>query len=83
VLLSQGDTIGPHDIVIGQSDPMDIGSNRGMALPVAGIDMHQLENSLVVQALTRSNNNQTHAARLLGLSRDALRYRMEKLGLLK
>ena len=35
------------------------------------------------QALTHSNNNQTHAAKLLGLSRDALRYPMEKPGLLK
>jgi DNA-binding NtrC family response regulator len=83
VLLSQGDTIGPQDILVGQAGRMEPVTNTTMSLPPIGIDLHELENSLVMQALTRSNNNQTHAAKLLGLSRDALRYRMEKLGLLK
>ena len=83
VLLSQGDTIGPQDIVVGQAGRIEPLANTTITLPPIGIDLHELENSLVMQALTRSNNNQTHAARLLGLSRDALRYRMEKLGLLK
>ena len=83
VLLSQGDTIGPPDIVVGPVGRIEPLASTAITLPPTGIDFHELENSLVVQALARSNNNQTHAARLLGLSRDALRYRMEKLGLLK
>lgn len=83
VLLSQGDTIGPADIVVGPVDRIAPFKNAALTLPPGGIDLHELENSLVKQALLLSNNNQTHAARLLGLSRDALRYRMEKIGLLK
>ena len=54
----------------------------GIVLPPGGIDMRELENRLIQQALARTNNNQTKAARLLHLSRDAFRYRLEKLGLL-
>src|SRR5262245_4748565 len=49
-----------------------------MQLPAAGIDLDQLERSLVVQALERSRWNQTRAAALLGLNRDQIRYRIEK-----
>ena len=47
-------------------------------LPPTGIDLEQLERSLVVQALQRSGWNQTKAASLLGLNRDQIRYRIEK-----
>jgi two-component system, NtrC family, response regulator AtoC len=50
-------------------------------LPPNGIDLEQLERSLVVQALERSGWNQTRAAALLGLNRDRIRYRIEKFGL--
>jgi DNA-binding NtrC family response regulator len=55
----------------------------GVALPAAGIDLEQLERSLVVQALERSGWNQTKAAGLLGLNRDQIRYRIEKFKLEK
>jgi len=51
---------------------------EGVELPAAGIDLEQLERSLVVQALDRSGWNQTRAADLLGLNRDQIRYRIEK-----
>ena len=47
-------------------------------LPPTGIDLEQLERSLVVQALERSGWNQTRAAGMLGLNRDQIRYRIEK-----
>ncbi|HJZ76052.1 MAG TPA: sigma-54 dependent transcriptional regulator [Vicinamibacterales bacterium] len=52
-------------------------------LPATGIDLEQLERSLVVQALDRSGWNQTRAAVLLGLNRDQIRYRIEKFKLEK
>ena len=52
-------------------------------LPAAGIDLEQLERSLVVQALERTGWNQTRAAALLGLNRDQIRYRIEKFQLEK
>jgi two-component system, NtrC family, response regulator AtoC len=50
-------------------------------LPAAGVDLEELERSLVVQALRRSGGNQTKAAALLGINRDQIRYRIEKFGL--
>lgn len=46
--------------------------------PVAGVVLDDVERSLIVQALARSDGNKTEAARLLGVSRDTLRYRLEK-----
>ena len=51
---------------------------EGVELPPNGIDLDQLERSLVVQALDRCGWNQTRAATLLGLNRDQIRYRIEK-----
>jgi len=50
-------------------------------LPAGGVDLEQLERSLVIQALRRCGGNQTKAATLLGLNRDQIRYRIEKFGL--
>ena len=52
-----------------------------MALPAHGVDLEELERSLLVQALERAGGNQTRAATLLGLNRDQIRYRIEKFGL--
>jgi two-component system, NtrC family, response regulator AtoC len=52
-------------------------------LPAGGVDLDQLERSLVGQALHRCAGNQTRAAALLGLNRDQIRYRVEKFGLSK
>src|SRR4029079_5032023 len=57
--------------------------SESVGLPPNGIDLEQLERSLVVQALQRSGWNQTKAATLLGLNRDQIRYRIEKFHLEK
>ena len=82
VLLSDGDTLGPGDIVLGRLGESKAESVNGFVLPSGGMDLRELEGTLIRQALTQANNNQTQAAKLLRLSRDAFRYRMEKLGLL-
>jgi DNA-binding NtrC family response regulator len=48
-------------------------------LTPAGINLEQVEKDFVRQALQLAQGNQTRAAQLLGISRDALRYRMHKL----
>jgi len=48
-------------------------------LPDEGIDLEQVELSLVRQAMERSGGNQSRAAELLGVSRDQLRYRLKKI----
>jgi DNA-binding NtrC family response regulator len=45
------------------------------------MDLTKMERDMVVQVLERTNWNVTRSARILGISRDTLRYRMEKHGL--
>jgi DNA-binding NtrC family response regulator len=45
-----------------------------------GVTLEQWEDEMIREALRRSNGNKSQAARLLGLSRNALRYRLGKLG---
>ncbi|OGS01759.1 MAG: hypothetical protein A2V88_12530, partial [Elusimicrobia bacterium RBG_16_66_12] len=52
-----------------------------VTLPPDGLRLEDVEKDLVLQALKRSGGNQQKAAQSLGLSRDALRRRMEKFGL--
>ena len=47
-------------------------------LPPGGVVLEDVERSLIEQALKRTGGNQTRAARLLGLTRDTLRYRLKK-----
>jgi DNA-binding NtrC family response regulator len=42
--------------------------------------LEQFEDEIIREALRRANGNKSQAARLLGLSRNALRYRLAKLG---
>ena len=42
--------------------------------------LEKIERLLIVEALRRSQGNQTHAARLLGLPRPTLHARMQKYG---
>jgi DNA-binding NtrC family response regulator len=46
----------------------------------AGVTLEQWEDNMIREALRRANGNKSQAARLLGLSRNALRYRLDKLG---
>ena len=46
-----------------------------------GMSLEQAERTLLVRALEKARGNQTQAARLLDISRDALRYKMKKFNL--
>lgn len=53
------------------------GTNRFL-LPRQGVSLEEIERDLVLQALEQTAWNVTQAAKLLGLTRDTLRYRMDK-----
>jgi two-component system response regulator AtoC len=53
-----------------------------ISIPPGGLDIEEVERELIKQALDLAKWNQTRAARLLNLTRDALRYRMQKFGFL-
>lgn len=80
VLLVKQDYIGPDDLVTGRG--RQDGPTCTIELPPGGISLQTVEEQLVRQALALTNSNQTKAAKLLHLSRDQLRYRMERYGLL-
>ena len=80
IILLPGDIIEPQDL------PMELrhGAAPGQAarvltLPADGVDIEELERDLVRQAMDRTAGNQSAAARLLGISRYSLRYRLEKM----
>lgn len=71
------DTIEPEHLTeLGQR-----GSGTVITLPSGGIDLAEVERQLLRQALQMADNNRTRAARLLGLTRDQIRYRLSKLEL--
>src|SRR4051794_40746078 len=81
MLLADGTTLTLGDFPVAASSPARL--TEQVDLPAAGIDLEQLERSLVVQALERCGWNQTKAAGMLGLNRDQIRYRVEKFKLEK
>jgi DNA-binding NtrC family response regulator len=76
MLLVEGDELTAEQFPMTASALTRVG--EGFELPAHGVDLEQLERSLVIQALERSGWNQTRAATLLGLNRDQIRYRIEK-----
>jgi DNA-binding NtrC family response regulator len=82
VLLSEGDLLQPSDFEsLHTAHLPPVNGHGGFNLPVEGVQLEDVEKSLVMQALERAGGNQTRAAALLGLHRDQIRYRIEKFSL--
>jgi DNA-binding NtrC family response regulator len=76
--LATGSTLTAADIRLDlRSKPAE--SNHGF-LP-EGQSLEQWEDEMIREALRRAHGNKSQAARLLGLSRNALRYRLSKIGI--
>ncbi|MBF0335187.1 MAG: helix-turn-helix domain-containing protein, partial [Alphaproteobacteria bacterium] len=75
VILHPGATIEAAMLPLPAAAPA---SPAGLALPAEGLDIFALERSLMAQALALAGGNQSHAARLLGMSRDRFLYRLRK-----
>lgn len=80
VLLADKSTLDVDDFQIWAGNASET-SESYFWLPATGLNLRQLERSLVQQALERCKGNQTRAAALLGINRDQIRYRIEKFGL--
>ena len=50
-------------------------------IPEGGTSLEEMEHTMVELAMSQANGNQTNAAKLLDISRDALRYKLKKFGL--
>ena len=77
VLLSDGPLIGPDLFSLpGLMASEAEGDSRQDSL--TGLTLEQVEQLLISRALTASGGNVSEAARRLGISREALRYRLQK-----
>jgi two-component system, NtrC family, response regulator AtoC len=71
-----------------QTSPPDAGrrlpngrSLPRLYIPEGGTSLEEVEHSMVELAMNQANGNQSNAARLLDISRDALRYKLKKFSL--
>jgi two-component system response regulator HydG len=76
MIFIEKDRIDQADLVIGAPEQSSYGPE--WAVPASGIALEEVERQLIISALQRAGGNKSKAARLLGLSRDTLRYRLEK-----
>lgn len=53
----------------------------GQVPETINISLYEIEKQAIIQALDSEGNNQTRAAKLLGITRDTLRYKVKKFGL--
>ena len=77
--LAKGSVLGPSDIHLDVRPAKAVNGSGGF-LP-DGMTLEQWEDEMVQEAMRRANGNKSQAARLLGLSRNALRYRLSKIGI--
>ena len=85
VLLSKGDALDPRWLQLSPAsaaaDPAG-GEDAGLRFALDGsVSLEQFECRVMEEALKRQRGNVTQAARLVGMSRQAMRYRLEKYGL--
>ncbi len=74
VLMSRGAVVGAAELAFA-------GIDAPFAPADGDLNLERMERRFIEQALRRSDHNVSQAARLLGVSRDTLRYRLERLGL--
>ena len=87
-LMAQGEVIDVAALALSSLPPAD--GAPAPALPEGGaeaesgaLNIELAERSLLQQALERARGNVTAAAKLLGISRDTLRYRLQKHGMVR
>ncbi len=80
-ILLAGQTVEPENLPHEFSNCVNPNNESNFILPETGIDLDNLEADMIHQALNRTNGNRTQSARLLGLSRDTLLYRIKKHGI--
>jgi DNA-binding NtrC family response regulator len=81
ILLAQGPRVEADDIKIEMGAGRTRAAVSSDAFLPEGMTLDQYEQSLIREALKRADGNKSQAARLLGLTRNALRYRLAQMGI--
>jgi two-component system, NtrC family, response regulator AtoC len=85
MILEEGPYLGPEALPLDLTEKPSASPSHSalpeIAIPEKGTSLEKVEEELIRQALSRTGGNQTRAAKLLDISRDALRYKMKKFNL--
>ena len=81
VLLAKGPRVEADDIRIDTAPSRARTASSADHFIPEGMTLDEFEQSIIREALKRANGNKSHAARLLGLTRNALRYRLTQMGM--
>jgi DNA-binding NtrC family response regulator len=79
LVMATGTELDAADIKL-ESAPRPRGQGESHFLP-DGLSLDQFEQDIIKEALRRADGNKSQAARLLGLTRNALRYRLTQMGM--
>ncbi|HLF15065.1 MAG TPA: sigma-54 dependent transcriptional regulator [Bacteroidota bacterium] len=79
VLLNDAEVLRPEHVELFRVRPA--GDSSVAAPPGESLPLSDLERQALVNALEKSGNNQSRAAKILRITRDTLRYRMKKYGI--
>ncbi|MBS1858904.1 MAG: sigma-54-dependent Fis family transcriptional regulator [Acidobacteria bacterium] len=80
LVMASGTQLDAGDIKL-ESAPRPRAQSDAPAFLPPGMTLDEYEQELIREALRRADGNKSHAARLLGLTRNALRYRLTQMGL--
>jgi two-component system NtrC family response regulator len=79
MIFADKDTLDVSDLtILGSPSHQAERKAHPWTVPPGGIILEDVERQLILSALEQAGNNKSKAARLLGLTRDTLRYRLEK-----
>lgn len=83
MIFAEGERLDAADLLVGPAGPGPEAAPaaENFRLPAGGMSFEEIEKKLLRDALKLAGGNQSKAAKLLRLSRDAFRYRLEKHGL--
>jgi two-component system NtrC family response regulator len=81
VVLARSDALAEADLPASMRGEGPSYGGLRVEIPASGIVLEEVERGLLREALRRSGGNQSQAARLLGISRQTLIYRIKKFGL--
>jgi transcriptional regulator with PAS, ATPase and Fis domain len=83
LILETEEYIRPEDLPpeITNFERTPVGASIASEFPLTGLSLEEVERELIKKALSVAQGNQSRAAELLGISRDTLRYRLQKFGL--
>lgn len=85
ILLSEDGVLNPKYIMLEEGESLKVqNSDEKMIIdvPIEDASLYKIEKKVITKALDLNNWNQTRTAEMLGITREVLRYRMKKWGLL-